>query len=148
MWPPKDLLRVWRCGRNLASLRRLILKVLLVQVLWNGCQGFCCHELEASTGLPRWRQLLNMRRWRRGKPGPQPALFLSEEPSPRFGTSGTPALPLAGKRIPLTDGCGATCPCSAHGTVSCPCGVCHAFCGESHCCSPCADGCGRSQVRA
>ena len=64
-------------------------------------------------------------------PGPQPALFLHEGPSPGFGTNGTPALPLARKRMPLNDGCGATCPCSAHETVSCPCGVCHAFCGES-----------------
>ena len=81
-------------------------------------------------------------------PGPQQALFLHEKPSPGFGTNGTLALPLARKRMPLNDGCGVTCPCSAHGTVSCPCGVCHAFCGESHCCSPCADGCGRSQSRA
>ena len=53
-------------------------------------------------------------------PGPQPALFLPEEPSPGFGTSGTPALPLAGKRIPLTDGCGGPAPAPLTGPCPVP----------------------------
>ena len=81
-------------------------------------------------------------------PGSQQALSLHAELSPGSGTNGTLAPLSEGRRMLLNDGCGAICPCSDLGTWFCPCGVCFAFCGESHCCSPCGDGYGRSQVRA